>query len=266
MSVTHALRLDGRVAVITGGAGVVGRVAALALAELGADVALVDRDGARATTVAKEVAGAWQTEAQAWEVDLEHPDATADVCSRVEAWQDRIDVLIQAAAWVGSDAHEGWAVPFEAQTCEAFSRSLGVNLVAPFALDQALAPWLAASGHGSIVHVSSIHAGIAPDFRLYADTDMGHPAGYAASKAGLSQLTRWLATALAPNVRVNTLSPGGIRRDQPAVFRRRYAERTPLGRMAEPDDLGGAFVYLASDLSRYVTGHDLVVDGGYTIW
>ena len=95
---------------------------------------------------------------------------------------------------------------------------------------------------------------------------MGNPAAYAASKAGLIQLTRWSATTLAKSVRVNTLSPGGVFRNQPEIFVKRYTEKTPLGRMATEDDFRGAIAYLATDLSSYVTGQNLSVDGGWGIW
>ena len=95
---------------------------------------------------------------------------------------------------------------------------------------------------------------------------MANPAGFGASKGGLLQLTRYLATTLAPRVRVNCISPGGVWRDQPSGFRERYESRTPLGRMATEEDIKGAVAYLASDLSAYVTGQNLVVDGGWTIW
>jgi NAD(P)-dependent dehydrogenase (short-subunit alcohol dehydrogenase family) len=107
---------------------------------------------------------------------------------------------------------------------------------------------------------------VGPDMRLYEGTGMGSPAAYAASKGGLLQLTRWLATVLAPTIRVNAVTPGGILRGQPQVFRERYIARTPLGRMGSEEDLQGAVAYLASDLSAYVTGHNLVVDGGWTAW
>jgi NAD(P)-dependent dehydrogenase (short-subunit alcohol dehydrogenase family) len=95
---------------------------------------------------------------------------------------------------------------------------------------------------------------------------MQNPLGYGASKAGLQQLARSLATTLGPTVRINTVSPGGVLRGQPPSFVERYTERTPLGRMACEEDLKGAFAYLISDMSAYVTGHDLVVDGGWTAW
>ncbi len=113
---------------------------------------------------------------------------------------------------------------------------------------------------------ASIYGMVGPDFSLYAGTSMGNPAAYAASKGGLLQLTRYLATALAPRVRVNAITPGGIVRGQPPAFIERYVAKTPLGRMATEEDFKGAIAYLASDLSRYVTGQNLVVDGGWTAW
>ena len=105
-----------------------------------------------------------------------------------------------------------------------------------------------------------------PDWGLYDDTAMGNPAAYAASKGGLLSLTRWLATTLAPRVRVNSVTPGGVFRDTAEPFLSRYVARTPLARMATEEDVIGAVAYLASDLSAYVTGHNLVVDGGWTAW
>ena len=105
----------------------------------------------------------------------------------------------------------------------------------------------------------------APDWNLYEGTSMNNPAAYGASKAGLIQLTRWLSSQLAPQVRVNSISPGGIFRNQEKEFVKRYESKTPLGRMATEDDLKGAIAYLASDLSKYVTGQNLSVDGGWGV-
>jgi NAD(P)-dependent dehydrogenase (short-subunit alcohol dehydrogenase family) len=157
-------------------------------------------------------------------------------------------------------------VPFPDQTADAFDAALRVNLTSAFVLAQVAAGPLARSGHGSIVFLSSIYGSVAPDERLYEGTTMANPLGYGASKAGLEQLARSLATTLAPAVRVNTVSPGGVWRNQPTNFVERYESRTPLRRMATEEDLKGAIAYLASDLSAYVTGHNLIVDGGWTAW
>ncbi|MEQ9125986.1 MAG: SDR family oxidoreductase, partial [Alphaproteobacteria bacterium] len=174
--------------------------------------------------------------------------------------------LVNPAAFVGSSNLAGWAVPFERQAVETWRMALEVNLTAPFVLAQALAPSLARSKRGSIVNIGSIYGLVGPDMRLYEGTGMGNPAAYAASKGGLLLFTRWLATTLEPDVRVNAISPGGVARGQDSEFRDRYLTRTPLGRMAIEEDFKGAIAYLASDLSAYVTGQVLTVDGGWTAW
>ena len=117
-----------------------------------------------------------------------------------------------------------------------------------------------------IINLSSIYGILGPDYSLYKGTNMGNPAAYAASKGGVIQLTRWLSTTLSPKVRVNAISLGGVLRGQPEKFVRRYNTGTPLGRMATEEDFKGVIAYLASDLSKYMTGQNLVIDGGRSIW
>jgi len=178
----------------------------------------------------------------------------------------RLDILINCAALVGKSELQGWSTSFSEQSADTWRLALETNLTAIFILVQECADALAISGHGSVVNLGSIYGIVGPDLGIYEDTTLGNPAAYAASKGALLQLTRWLATVLAPRVRVNSLSPGGLTRDQPLVFQKRYAARTPLTRMGTEQDLKGAVAYLASDLSSYVTGHNLVVDGGWTAW
>jgi NAD(P)-dependent dehydrogenase (short-subunit alcohol dehydrogenase family) len=199
-------------------------------------------------------------------IDLSDEKAVRSAPGRVLDCFGRLDILVNCAALVGTSELKGWAVPFVEQNADTWRLALEVNLIAPFVLAQACAEALAASGHGSVINIGSIYGMMGPDMCLYENTAMGSPAAYAASKGGLLQLTRWLATVLAPEVRVNTITSGGVWRDQPEAFQARYVERTPLGRMAIEEDLKGAVAYLASDLSAYVTGHNLVVDGGWTVW
>jgi NAD(P)-dependent dehydrogenase (short-subunit alcohol dehydrogenase family) len=123
-------------------------------------------------------------------------------------------------------------------------------------------------GGGNIINIGSMYGVVSPDPRMYGDeSSLRSPEVYAASKAGVIQLTRYLAVHLAAhNIRVNCLSPGGVFNDQTEEFSKSYNARVPLGRMAKPEDMKGALVFLASDASSYVTGHNLVVDGGFTIW
>ena len=129
-----------------------------------------------------------------------------------------------------------------------------------------MTPLLKATEGASIINIASIYGEYGPDWSLYEGTYMSNPAAYSASKGGLIQFTRWLATTIAPDIRVNAISPGGIFRNQPEVFVKRYEAKTPLGRMATEDDFRGVVAFLASDMSRYVTGQNLVMDGGWGVW
>lgn len=265
-SLRELMNLRGRVAVVTGGAGHIGGAVADALAELGASIAIVDLDAERCADAARRIAAEREVSALPLAVDLADESQVRGVCDAVLGRFGRLDILVNCAALVGKSDLQGWATPFAEQRSPAWRLALEVNLTAPFVLAQSCADALAASGHGSIVNVGSIYGLVGPDFRLYDGTRLGNPAAYAASKGGLLQLTRWLATALAPRTRVNSLTPGGVLRGQDATFQQRYVARTPLGRMATEEDFKGALAYLASDLSAYVTGQNLVVDGGWTAW
>ena len=234
-----------------------------AIAELGATVVLADL---RSQDVEDAAAALSPATAAGVAVDLSNSDATRALPADVADRFGRLDIVINNAALVGTSDLAGWAVPFEQQDVDTWRRAMEVNLTAAFVLSQASAPWLRASRHGCIVNIGSIYAVTGPDWRLYEGTLLGNPAAYAASKGGLLQLTRWLATTLAPDVRVNMLSPGGVYRGQDAAFVDKYVARTPLGRMAREDDFKGAIAFLASDLSAYATGQHLIVDGGWTAW
>ena len=167
---------------------------------------------------------------------------------------------------MGTADLQGWSTAFEQQSLDTWRRALEVNLTAPFHLSQGLSPLLRRSKGANILNITSIYAEQGPDWRLYEGTSIGNPAAYGASKAGLTQLTRWLATTLAPDVRVNAISPGGIFRNQPEAFVQRYVGKTPLARMATEDDFRGAIAFLTSDLSSYMTGQILGIAGGWGVW
>lgn len=258
--------LTGRTVVVTGGAGHIGRAAGAALAGQGATVAVVDLSAEHCEDAAAEIATGHAGAAFAVPCDLADEAATRDVAGAVLERTGSIDALVHFAALVSAEPLPAWTTPFEEQGTEVWRRALEVNLTAVFVLTQACTPALRACGHGSVVTVGSTYGMVGPDWRIYEGTSMGNAAGYAASKGGVIQLTRWLATTLAPDVRVNCLSPGGVFRDHPESFRSAYEDRTPLARMATEEDYVGATVFLASDLSAYVTGQNLAVDGGWTAW
>ena len=255
--------LNGRVVLVTGGAGHIGRVLAAALAELGAMVAVADVDREATERVVADIG----IRAHPVVVDLADEAAVRALPAEVERTLGGLDVLVNNAAFVGTSGLAGWVAPFAEQSVETWRQALEVNLTAAFALTQAAAPILARSGRGSVINVASIYGVLGPDLGLYEGTAMGNPAAYAASKGGLIQLTRWLATVLGPRgIRVNAISPGGVERGQPESFRDRYIARTPLGRMAVEEDFKGVVAWLASDLSAYVTGQNIMVDGGWSAW
>lgn len=262
--VNELMDMSGRVALITGGGGHIGRAICQALAENGCRLAILDRGSPGPEWQGFETSlGA---DVRYFDVDLEDEAATrAAVLSAVDGF-GRLDVLVNNAAFVASNALDGWATAFAQQDVRTWRRALEVNLTACLVICQAAAPALAASGAGSIINVGSIYGSLGPDWGLYAGTPMGNPAAYAASKGGLIQLTRWLATTLAPAVRVNSVSPGGVARGQPQEFVARYEARTPLGRMATEEDLKGIVALLASDAAAYITGQDILVDGGWSAW
>ena len=266
-SFKQLMSLEGRVAAVTGGAGHIGRAIAAGLAELGATVCLLDRSDEALAKAADElrarVAGA---RIEGMRIDLENEAERNLVAAQLMERFGGLDILVNNAGFVGDSNLTGWVTEFERQSIETWRRAIEVNLTAAFHLSQSLGGLLRASGHGAIVNVSSIYGNVGPDMSLYDGTAMGNPAAYAVSKGGVVQMTRWLSTVMAPEVRVNCISPGGVARGQPEAFVKRYEARTPLKRMGQEEDFIGAVCYFASDLSGWVTGQNLMVDGGWTAW
>jgi NAD(P)-dependent dehydrogenase (short-subunit alcohol dehydrogenase family) len=265
-SLKELMNLDGRVAIITGAAGHIGSAMSEALAELGARIVVLDMTQTSCATEATRIHQIFNVETLPLAVDLADENAVRLVPATVLERFGQLDIVVNCAALVGTSGLKGWNTSFEEQQSDTWRLALEVNLTAPFLLTQACAEALAKSGHGSVINVASIYGVVGPDMGLYEGTSIGNAAAYGASKGGLLQLTRWLSTVLAPRVRVNAISPGGLWRNQPEPFHSRYVARTPLKRMGSEEDFKGAVAYLASDLSAYVTGHNLVVDGGWTIW
>ena len=260
------MNLKGRRALITGATGGLGKIMADTLAELGADLVLVDRPDSDFQGLAETLTQRWGITIQHRHCDLEQQEQRAELMDWLRSSGQCLNILVNNAAFVGTSDLQGWAVPFEEQTLDSWRRAMEVNLTAVFDLCQGLAPMLKAGVGSSIINIGSIYGVYGPDWGLYEGTSMSNPAAYGASKGGLIQFSRWLATTLAPHVRVNAISPGGVFRNQPEAFVERYEARTPLRRMATEDDFRGVMAFLASDMSRYVTGQNLAVDGGWGVW
>jgi NAD(P)-dependent dehydrogenase (short-subunit alcohol dehydrogenase family) len=265
-TLSQLMDMRGNRVLITGATGYLGKVMAETLAEVGADLILVDRPDSNFIELESRLINNWHVKADFLACDLEFENERNAMIATVKSDGLGLSCLINNAAFVGSSNLQGWASPFEEQTIDTWRRAFEVNLTAAFHLSQSFAPELRASTNGNIINIASIYGELGPDWGLYEGTAMGNPAAYSASKGGLLQLTRWLSTTMAPDVRVNAISPGGVYRSQPAQFVERYVGKTPLGRMATEDDFRGAIAYFASAMSSYVTGQTLRVDGGWGVW
>jgi NAD(P)-dependent dehydrogenase (short-subunit alcohol dehydrogenase family) len=264
-SISDLISMKSRVAAITGGAGHLGRAFGRALAEVGCDVCLLDIEGERADKEAVGLRDEFGIQTSAFAVDIADEQAVEAAAQHVRQHHGRLDVLINNAAYPSVTVRkDGTAV--EEQTLGQWNPNVDVSLLGTFLATRAFVPQLRAAKHGVIINIASIYGVVGPDMRLYDGTNMGNSAWYAAAKGGVVQLTRYFATTLAPDIRANCIAPGGIWRNQAESFHRHYIDRTPLRRMAVEEDLCGAVVYFASDLSGYVTGQVLLVDGGWTAW
>lgn len=258
--------LKDRTALITGGGGHLALAIAEALSEYGANIVLADinEDGLKKNK--ERITQQFGIKCETEICDIADDDKARALPGKTANIFGRLDILVNNAAFVGTSDIEGWATSFEKQTIDSWRKAMDVNINAVFNLCQCAAPLLSKNGKGSIINIASIYGVLGPDQHLYEGTQMGNPAAYAASKGGLIQFTRWLSTVLAPDIRVNAISPGGIERGQDKAFQKRYTQRTPLGRMGTEEDLKGIAAYLASDAAAYLTGQNIMVDGGWSAW
>lgn len=255
--------LQGRTILVTGAAGHLGQALCRYLLLDGAKVVAVDIDTRGLEKLQQGVGGAGSSLVVV-AADLANEHARVRLAEALRKASGHLDGAVFAAAFVGTSNLNGWAVDFQEQTLASWRAALELNLTAPFHLTQLLASSLRSGTHPSIVNIGSIYGSNAPDWSLYEGLSMANPAGYGVSKGGLIQLTRWLASVLAPDIRVNMVAPGGIARAQPAAFVERYIRRSPLRRMATEQDVVSQVVNLLSQGSAYMTGQVITVDGGFT--
>ncbi|MBN2556275.1 MAG: SDR family oxidoreductase [Anaerolineales bacterium] len=269
----RAFEMDGRVAIITGGAGLLGCAYSRILTAAGAHVVIVDIDGEAAVALAHEVESESGTKSLGIGADISDPAAVKAMVATVLAAFGRIDVLVNNAAINPKfdQEHAGeHSNSFESFPFEQWQEAMKVNVGGMFLCSQAVAESMRATGKGVIINISSTYGIAGPDQRLYqreGEPPQFKPVTYTVSKAAAIGLTKYLATYFAgTGIRVNTLTPGGVFAGHDDEFVRRYSARTVLGRMAERDEMATALLFLASDASSYMTGANLVVDGGWTAW
>ncbi len=274
---SEAFSLRDRVAVVTGAAGLLGRHHVLSLRRAGAHVVLADRDEAAIHGLAKELSvcdASSEAELLPCSVDITSQASLLEARDRIVSRFGRIDVLINNAAINDKfESPEAGAElsKFENYPLELWQRSLDVNVTGMFLACQVLGTVMAKAKRGSIVNVASTYGMVGPDQSIYVRPDgtrtFYKSPSYPATKGAVLNFTRFLAAYWGEaGVRVNTLSPGGVENGQEPYFIENYSNKTPLHRMAKPHEMGGAIVFLASDASSYMTGANLVVDGGWTAW
>ncbi|HIJ99101.1 TPA: SDR family oxidoreductase [archaeon] len=252
-----------KVVLVTGGTGLLGKEFCETLSDYGANVIVVDLNESDCKKQAESLAKKYGTKAIGVKADITNRNEVAKMVSEVVKKLGKVDVLVNNAAGKSKNFY----AKFEDYPLEDWEKVMSVNLTGAFLCAQAVGKQMAKQNSGSIINISSVYGIKAPDQRIYKGTKINTPAVYSASKAGLIGLTTYLATYWADkNIRVNCISPGGVFNNQENEFVKKYSEKTPLGRMANKNELSGAVLFLASDASSYVTGHNLVVDGGLTIW
>jgi NAD(P)-dependent dehydrogenase (short-subunit alcohol dehydrogenase family) len=262
--------LKEKVAVVTGALGLIGKHHCHALAEAGASVIVCDLNESECAKFASTLPAL----ALGISVDVAHKKSVKDLKNKVISNYGKIDILVNNAA-INDKFEDPIAAleesKFENYPVEMFRKSLDINVTGIFLCSQVIGAEMANRGYGSIINVASTYGIVAPDQSIYknekGEQTFYKSAAYPVTKGAVISFTRFLAAYWGnKGVRVNTLSPGGVRDNQEEFFVKNYSAKTPLGRMAQPTDYRGALIFLASDASSYMTGANLVVDGGWTAW
>ncbi len=266
--------LEGKVIIITGGAGLMGAKHAEAIVEANGIAVLWDIDAKAAGTVAESISGGSGAEITADRVDITDLESIKDGFERVLKRHGKADGLINNAAndpKVDASDDLAWS-RFENFSLDAWNMDMGVGLTGAFLCSQVVGSWMAENGGGVIVNIASDLSVISPDQRLYRQQGLADdqqpvkPVTYSIVKHGLIGLTKYLATYWAKqNIRVNAISPGGIYTGQPEEFVARLTDLIPMGRMADKDEYKSAIVFLCSNASGYMNGQNLIMDGGRTV-
>ena len=260
--------VKGKVIVITGALGILGTTYTKGFSQAGANVVVVDLDSVLCHQRASEIVEEYETEPLGIGCDITNREEVEELAREVVSKYGSVDVLVNNAVI----QTEHFFAPFEEYPTEDWDKVMKVNVTGMFLCSQIVAREMEKKKSGSIINIASIYGVVAPDQRIYEEAvyqerQINTPLVYSVSKGAVISLTRYLAAYLAKyNIRVNTVTPGGVYSGQNEIFVKKYSERCPLGRMAKPEEVFNAVYFLASDASSYITGHDLVADGGWTIW
>jgi len=256
MGVLEKFSLRGKIILVTGGAGLYGKHIVEGLGEAGGTVYVASRNFSNCKALAEKLVKMGY-DVIPGEVDQSNSRSILALYERILKEQGRIDVLVNNAVARPMKSYE--------DPIESFDLSMKINATGIFEITRIFAKNMMEHRSGSIINIASMYGVVGPDFTMYEGTAMGAPPDYFFHKAGLINLTKYLAAVYGPyNIRVNAISPGGLFSNQPEQFLERYYKRTMLGRMANGEDIKGVVVFLASDTSLYITGTNILMEGGYT--
>jgi NAD(P)-dependent dehydrogenase (short-subunit alcohol dehydrogenase family) len=249
---TELFSLKGKTAVVAGGVGLIGKQVSIGLVKSGAKVYVADIDeNAKQIENTKFV-----------KLDITKVDSIKTCIKTIIEKENKIDIWVNCSY----PRTEDWSDKFEDIKPESLEKNISMHLNGYILCCQQIAEQMKNQNNGSIINFSSIYGITGPDFSIY-DSKSTMPAAYSAIKGGINTFTKYLATYYAKDgIRVNAVAPGGIFDNHPEDFVKRYSKKTPMGRMGKPEEIAGAVIFLASDAASYITGHVLVVDGGWTAW
>lgn len=246
-----------KVAVIIGGSGLIGREVAIGLHDFDAKVIIADVNEEDAISFIPHRAIEFKY------LNIASEESIRETMAKIKKDSKRIDILVNCAY----PRTEDWGLKLEEVKFDSWKKNVNDHLGGYFLCTRFVAEIMKEQGSGTIINLASIYGISAPDFSIYEGTEMTMPVAYSSIKAGIIAMTKFISTYYGKyNVRANSISPGGVFNNQPKSFIKRYSSKTPLNRMATPDEVVGAVLFLSSNASSYVTGHNLVVDGGWTAW
>ncbi len=266
MNELNLFDLSGRVAIVTGGGGLLATEHAIALHAHGAKVVLADFNKEKCDQAVEALV-------------KDGVNATAKFCdvTKKESWETlltgvvnefgKVDILVNNAGFTNQSKSANFDASFENFPLEDWNAIMNVNLTGAFLGCQVIGKQMLQMGKGSIINIASLYGVVSPNHKIYPGTGISQPVAYSVSKHGVVALTKYLATLWAEKgVRVNSLTPGGIFNGHKGLFLERFQQLNPIGRMSDKTELRGGIVFLASDASSHVVGHNLIIDGGWTAW
>ena len=266
MNVKKLFDLSNRTIILTGGAGLLGSQYAEGLSQAGANLILADINYAGCKNIAKRLEKKNKNSILPIKLDLTDQKSIKNMVKKTVKKFSKIDVLINNAAFQGKVGKER-QIKFEDLPSSLWDKAISVNLTGIFLSCQEVGKIMIKQKRGVIINIASIYGIVAADQRIYGKSGQNSAVYYAATKSAILNLTRYLASYWnRTGIRVNTLSPGGVENNQGSLFIKNYSYKTMLGRMAQKNEYVGAMIFLASDASSYMTGSNLVVDGGWTAW